>query len=284
MKAQEWLSNATKMLNDAGIGTARLDALVLLEDATGKDRAWLLAHPEFDVRGLSSHILDEQISQRVKHVPLAYIRGKTEFYGREFIINQNVLEPRPESETMFELLLDQVKSSEFRVQNIVDVGTGSGALAITAKLEFPKAEVTAVDIDPNCLKIAKQNANKHNVDIKFYEGDLLEPIFDLTPSTFALLCNLPYVPDKFTINNAAMNEPKLAIFGGPDGLDVYRQLFAQITVHKIRISMILTEAMPPQHKILTKIAKESGFSQIKTKDFIQVFKKSIRTLACSTKA
>src|SRR3990167_7586357 len=109
MRVEAWLKQATQELETAGIGTARLDCLVLLEDLTGKDRAYLLAHPEFPVKGSTFHKLEKQIEKRKKHVPLAQIRGKTEFYGREFIINQDVLEPRPESETMIELLKELIE-------------------------------------------------------------------------------------------------------------------------------------------------------------------------------
>src|SRR5690348_11619250 len=103
MKINDWLSSATKKLENSGIVTARLDALVLAEDATGKDRSYLLAHPEFVLKGPTFHKLELQIERRLNHEPLAYIRGKTEFYGREFVIDESVLEPRPESEAIIDL-------------------------------------------------------------------------------------------------------------------------------------------------------------------------------------
>src|ERR1039458_8381365 len=103
MKNNKWLEFATKKFKQAGIGTARLDALVLLEDATGQKRGWLLAHPEHELQRSQIKKLHTQIVRRATHEPLAYIRGKTEFYGHEFVITSAVLEPRPESETMIEL-------------------------------------------------------------------------------------------------------------------------------------------------------------------------------------
>lgn len=280
MKISDWLRQATVKLEDAGIGTARLDALILAEDACGKDRAYLLAHPDLDVKGRTFHTLEEQLKRRAMHEPLAYIRGKTEFYGREFVIDHRVLEPRPESETMIELLLDQVKRQKLKVESIVDVGTGSGALAITAKLELPLAQVIAVDIDSKCLQVARQNIKKHSVKVETYQANLLEP---LATSNFSnkkhgrgfyliiVMANLPYIPDSYAINQAAMNEPKLAIFGGADGLDIYRQLFAQIAHYSQKPKYVLTESMPPQHKKLAEIAKNHGYILQQTDDFIQLF-------------
>lgn len=268
---KDWLDRSTAKLKQAGVGTARLDALVLMEDATGKDRSWLLAHPEYPVKGLALHKLEEQISKRTRHIPLSYIRGKTEFYGREYIINKHVLEPRPESETMIELLLDLVESRKLKVESlrILDIGTGSGALAITAKLEIPKAEVIATDIDENCLETARQNAKKHKTNIKFIKSDLFS---NLSPVTCNLImANLPYVPNKFKLNEAAANEPKLAIFGGSDGLDVYRRFFDQLKGFKKKPTLVLTESLPFQHQKLAQIAKESGYKLANTADFIQLF-------------
>lgn len=292
MKVSDWLKQTTGTLNKAGIGTARLDALVILEGATGKDRSWLLAHPDYDVKGQSFHKLMKQVEKRCQHIPLAQIRGKTEFYGREFIINEHVLEPRPESETMINLLKEVVDSQQSSVTRkkktgdirldtgdynlkIVDVGTGSGALAITAKLEFPDTKVVATDIDPKCLSVAKKNTKKYGLDIKFYRGDLLEALPDslLSASDTVVLANLPYVPDSHTVNQAALNEPKIAIFGGPDGLDVYRRLFRQIATKSqfFGVECVLAESLPFQHKELAKIALKAGYRLTKTDDFMQLY-------------
>lgn len=267
MNLEEWLKTATKQLSKSGISTARLDCLVLLEDITGKDRAWLIAHPDFILDDKSKHVLDAQLLRRAKHEPLSYIRGKTEFYGREFIVNAHTLEPRPETETMIDLL-KLIKPSG----PILDIGTGSGCLAITAKLEFPETQVYATDIDKMCIKTARQNAKKHDADIKLFMCDLLESIPPTTyhlPST--ILANLPYVPDCHTINQAAMFEPKHAIFGGKDGLDCYRQLFIQIDKLPEKPRYVLTESIPFQHQALEKISNKHGFQQTDERDFIQLF-------------
>jgi len=270
MKANDWLKAAELQLRD--IPTAHLDALVLLEDALEKDRGWLLAHPEYEVDDKIAKKLQLLLGRRASHEPLAYIRGKTEFYGREFIVNKHVLEPRPESEIMIDLL----KNLDLREAElvIIDVGTGSGCLAITAKYELPSVQVYATDISPGGLKISKQNAKNHTVEINFLEGNLLQPlseIRDLKFETTILLCNLPYVPDGHIINEAAMHEPRLAIFGGKDGLDLYRMMFKQMDSFKTTPLFILTESLPSQHKKLTALARAHGYKEYINKGFIQIF-------------
>lgn len=269
MTISTWLNYAIEKLEDAGISTARLDSQLLIADELGHDRSWLLAHLDTTITEETHHKVDKLLEERANHVPLAYIRGKTEFYGREFLVDKRVLEPRPESETMIDILkkLPGVREG----LEIVDVGTGSGALAITAKLELPNSKVIATDIDPGCLEVAQRNAQKHHVDIEFAQGDLLEPVLKANGQIAITLANLPYVPDDFHVNPAALHEPKSAIFGGADGLDPYRKLFEQAAGFNERPRYILTESLPPQHKQLQFIAARFGFLQTQEEDFIQVF-------------
>lgn len=268
MKLDTYLTHAIRKLTIAGIGTARLDCLVLMEDCLNKNRAQILAHPEMPLTEAQLAHLDVQIERRAQHVPLAYLRGKTEFYGREFIINEGVLEPRPESETMIDLFLQLYKSQRKLGLKVLDIGTGSGALGITAALEAGLKIVYLSDIDPKALVVAKQNAEVLKQPAEFFQNDL----FNFNNAHFdILLCNLPYVPDNFQINTAALHEPRLAIFGGADGLDLYRTLFAQVRSAGSKPRYILTESMPPQHPELTAIAKSSGYRLLTENDFIQVF-------------
>jgi release factor glutamine methyltransferase len=268
MKLDDWLIQAEQQLKNAGILTARLDALVILEDCLDKDRVYLLAHPELTLTSEQQATLTAQLIRRGAHEPLAYIRGFSEFYGRQFMVNEHVLEPRPESE----MIIDLLKQYAAPTSRIADIGCGSGALAITAQLELPEAQVAAVDIDPNCLAVTMRNANKHHTAIQLFEGDLLEPFLqksgNFTPEI--LLCNLPYVPDNFSINQAAAHEPSLALFGGPDGLDLYRRLFDQLNNLATK-PLVISEALPSQHASLQQIAQQYGYQLLQTADFIQVF-------------
>jgi len=263
----QWLKVATDSLKAAGVETARLDALILLSDITGKDRTHLLAHPELELTIEQENALSEMLSRRERHEPLAYIRGKVEFYGHKFAVNEHVLVPRPESENMIELLTEYGD-----IPTIIDVGTGSGALATSAAIVQPNAEVYAVDVDSKCLQVARSNAKKHGVEIQFIEGDLLRgmPINEFA-SPVVILANLPYVPDEHVINMAATHEPKLALFGGKDGLDFYRVMFDQLSEYEDQEIIVLTESLEPQHKSLLGIAIDHGFVPAKTAGLIQAF-------------
>ncbi len=266
MTLQVWLAQATKTLEKAGVGSAHLDALILLEDELGKDRGWLLAHPETEISKSALKRLGAKLKKRESHLPLAYIRGFTEFYGRKFLVNRHVLEPRPESETMIELLLKLPIPDE---ANIADVGTGSGALGITAKLELPDAQVDLYDIDAGALAVAKHNQALHELHLHTRKSDLLNRHLR---SYDVILANLPYVPDHYKINQAAAMEPRIAIFGGKDGLDVYSRFFVQLQRFTWKPKFILTESLPPQHQELANFAAEWEFNLYKSENFIQVFK------------
>lgn len=265
MNVSAALAKGTATLKTAGIGTARLDTLVLLEDLLHKDKAWILAHPEHELRENEAGRLRRKLRRRAGHLPLAYVRGHTEFYGRKYKINRHVLEPRPESETMIDLL----KGLKLPPRPATaDVGTGSGAIGITAALEFPKSVVDLYDISSSALGVAKHNVHMHELKLHARKMHLLRR--PLRPYD-VILANLPYVPNRWKINEAAMAEPRIAIFGGKDGMDLYRELFTQLERFTWKPKYILTESLPPQHEKLAAIAAQHGFTLLKSQDFIQVF-------------
>jgi release factor glutamine methyltransferase len=295
MTIADWLILSTNQLKAAGIATARLDSLVLLEDQLGIDRARLLAHPERIISANDKNVLTTQLESRSGHLPLAYVRQKTEFYGRSFRITSDVLEPRPESETMIDMLKNLVaqpslmnsllnttntplKSLESPVAvlqtsntiRIADVGSGSGALGITAKLELPNCEVDLLEIDKLALIVAESNVVLHTLSISVIKSDLL---LNSSNKYDILMCNLPYIPDDFRINIAASHEPKVAIFGGPDGLSLYRRLFSDMPKLQHSPLYVLTEALPSQHAELSAIASKNNYQLVKADDFIQLYKK-----------
>lgn len=268
-EVEHWLRSAADRLEKAGIGSARLDCLILLEDLTGRARAWLLANPEHRLTAAQIKKLEHHIDRRAEHEPLAYIRGFTEFYGRSFKVDCRVLEPRPESETMIELLKEVVPS---RVQTpvwIADIGTGSGCLGITAALELSNARVDLYDIDRSALTVARHNVLKHRLHLDIYKRDLLSGV--VRPYD-AILANLPYIPSHWNIHRSIRMEPQVALRGGKDGLEVYQRLFSQLQGFPWQSSYIFTESLPPQHRKLAGIALSAGYRLMKTEDFIQVFK------------
>lgn len=268
MTVSSWLEAAQKQLEAAGIDTARLDALVILCDELGKDKSWIFAYPEHILQGSEIEVLNKKIAQRARHTPLAYIRGHAEFYGRDFLVDQRVLVPRPESEAMIDLLLQS--SSLDSHLSIIDVGTGSGCLAITAKLQLPNTHIIAIDIDTACLNIAQKNATNLHAGIEFLQGDLLSTL-PATHEVQTILANLPYVPAAYPVNQAASHEPALALFSGADGLDHYRTLFAQIEQLEHKPTHIITESLLDQHDKLAQIAKDAGYTQVAEQNLAQHF-------------
>ncbi|MEI9913518.1 MAG: HemK/PrmC family methyltransferase [Candidatus Saccharibacteria bacterium] len=272
MTRGEYLKYATDFLKSASIETARLDSLILMEFVLDTDRAKILSDKDIDLSDNQQNVLNKLLVKRSKHIPISHITNNAEFYGRNFFINSHVLEPRPESETMIDLLKELIRNdpglSTSKSILIADIGTGSGALGITAMLELGNVHCDLIDIDDKALKVAKNNVVSHTIVTNTIKGDLLN---SNNHNYRVLLCNLPYVPDDFSINLAAGHEPKIAIFGGKDGLDVYRKLFKLMKYRQHKPLYILTEALPTQHAKLKHIASEAGYSLTKSDDFIQLY-------------
>jgi release factor glutamine methyltransferase len=258
-----FLEQSIKQLKGVGIDSARLDCLLLLEDALMQDRAHLLAHLEAEIPTKTGVELNTKIAQRSKHVPLAYIRGHTSFYGRDFLVSPDVLVPRPETESM----IDLAKAITLpKNPVIVDVGTGSGCVGLTLAAEIPESRVWLFDIDKKALAVARQNAKKLGIKATFARQNLLpaEP-----RKINVLTANLPYVPTDLPINKAAHFEPKIALFSGSDGLDLYRELWQQLADHPA--SHVIIEALPSQHTELQKLAQKAAYQLMKSEGFAQHF-------------
>ena len=257
-------------LAGAGVETARLDCLVLLEDTLNTDRAHLLAHPDLKLTTEQLHELNVAISKRETYQPLAYIRGHAAFYGRDFIVNSSVLVPRPESESMIDLLKSYANSHD--INTVIDIGTGSGCLAITAKLELPDIHVTGTDVSATALKVAKSNARVHRVQVQWKSSDIREGLPHM-PRTrpYVLLANLPYVPEDYAVNEAARHEPELALYAGTDGLDLYRDLFSAVDAVHTKPLAIITESLEMQHSALSELAVKHGYTLAEAEGLAQLF-------------
>jgi release factor glutamine methyltransferase len=265
MTIAEWLVATMVSLKNAGVDSPRRDALVLLEDTLEKDRAWVLAHSEYALNDGELKRVNLLIEERLQRIPLAYIRGKAWFYGRFFEVNQSVLIPRPESESFIELL------KELRPKKIIDIGTGSGALAVTAKLELPEIEVIATDMSSEALIVAQKNAQTHHVDITFISGNLLMPISDSEALGATIITNLPYVPHSMQTQPELALEPPEALYSGQDGLDHYREFWKQLKNREIQPTHILTESLELQHPALERLAAKAGYHLKQTDVLVQLF-------------
>jgi len=267
----EALNWGKKELNINNVPSFELDPLILLEDCSGVSRSKLLAETDTKLDTAIVRKYKHQIRQRSKHIPIAYIRHRTEFYGYTFYIDQRVLEPRPESETIIEELLTIIPDLPDKT-TLIDIGTGSGALAITAKLLHPELTVYATDISHDAIKVAKINSQSLKAAVNLIVCDLVSLIpHQIWNKPTFIVANLPYIPDFWQINEAAQNEPKIAIYGGNDGLRLYERLFNQLkSMHKPP-EFIICESLPPQHKQLTLIASSMNYRLLRTNKFIQVF-------------
>ena len=233
-------------LRDANVPSYTLAAELLLLHVLGRDRAWLYAHPEELVPGLDAHRFLSLILRRARGEPTQYITGKQEFWGLEFEITPDVLIPRPETEHVIEVSLDRLAVREILAGrkptlggeglHIVDVGTGSGCIAVALAKELPGARILATDISPAALAVARRNASRHAFSngIRFVECDLLHDatISDAaTSGSFDLVVsNPPYVGRKekeSLMREVRDHEPELALYGGEEGYELYAGLIAQ---------------------------------------------------------
>lgn len=281
MNYGELLLVGTKTLEKSGIVSARLDTILILEHCLGLDRTYMLAHPENMATETALENFQNILAKRTSGVPMAYILGKKEFYGRVFEVTPDVLIPRPDSEIIINMLKKYAEPCKDNPCcrdypcKLLDVGTGSGCLAITAKLELPAIDVTACDISKNVLKVAKHNARKLGANVKFVHSDLLNNIgdkFDI------VLANLPYVPVDYNVSSDVKHEPDLALYAGVDGLDIIKELFVQLPTKVNQSAIVIVESLISQHDAIKNIAQEHDFGLIKTKDLIQVFKSVAQTV------
>lgn len=205
--------------------TAALDADLLLGAALGAERAWLLAHLDDAMPEAAGPQFAAWLDRAAAGEPIAYLLGTRGFYDREFTVTPAVLIPRPETELLVEEALAWAK--DHPVRWAADIGTGSGALAVTFAAHHPDARVMAVDASPEALAVAEGNAARHGVGerVTFAQGNLLQPLIDRGIQPELIMANLPYIPSGELPALAVTRwEPRLALDGGPDGLELVRRL------------------------------------------------------------
>lgn len=262
-----WLRDAAEQLAEAGIPSALLDAEIILAHTLRKSRTYLHAHNDEELSPRVVEIANARLDLRLDRTPIAYIIGHKEFYGRLFKVSPAVLIPRPESETIIELLDEYYDDTNKR---LVDVGTGSGALAITAKLEHPKLTVVAGDIDTRALSTAEENATTLGADIRFTESDL----FDLLPGTFDyVLANLPYVDASWERSPETNAEPARALFAEDYGLAIINRFLISLPEKLDSGGYAFIEADPAQHSAIVATAESRELTHVTTHGYIVVIKK-----------
>ncbi len=231
MRLREVLNAAMRRLEDNDVGSPRMNAEVLLMFTLGVDRAHLYAHPEQELGADELRRYDEALEQRSRGVPSQYIVGHQEFWGLDLIVTPAVLIPRPETEHLVEAVVDLVKTDRRELPRIVDVGTGSGSIALALAHELPNSEVQAVDISPDALEVARANAARLQLSerVQFKQSDLLEA-FDARPQFDFVVSNPPYVgegEEDRVQREVKKFEPRIAVFAGHEGLDTIRRLIPQ---------------------------------------------------------
>lgn len=260
----------------------RLDAQVLLSYILNVNSAYLFTHGDEILSTESLETFQRLVARRARHEPVAYLTQTKAFYGRDFFVNNHVLIPRPDTETLIESALAVITPSSI----IIDIGTGSGAIAITLALETHQPTV-AIDIDANALHVAEHNAETLGASITFLEGSLFEPFasttIEPTPTHLVIAANLPYLtPWQWNDLDADVKnyEPKLALVGGADGLALYDELCVQLrsylheqSRHGNRIALDLLIEIDPSQRLTAPALLKTHFPDAKISLTLDMSKK-----------
>ncbi len=268
MTISEWLQIASDQLTSSGFASSHLDAEIILAHTIDHPRTWLHAHGDDELELRKQEIADARLDLRLTHIPVAYIIGHKEFYGRRFSVTPQVLIPRADSEILIELLRDCIPSTHalgsIVRKHLVDIGTGSGCLGITAKLEHPELQVTLLDISQPALNVAIKNARHLNADVETLKSDLLSS-FPYQPDI--IVANLPYVDTKWERSEETHFEPAEALFASNDGLSLIFKCIDQASSRLKQDGYLVLEADPRQWNHIHQVANRSGFDLLRAERF-----------------
>ena len=241
MTIKQAILQAVEAFEKAGVPDPRIDAELILCHLTGMSRMSMLMQGTKTLTSEQEQRFSSLLLSRTQRKPLQYLLGTQVFYGLDFQVDSRVLIPRQETETLCEWGINHLRSLKKPNVKALDLCTGSGAIAITLKHECPHADVTAADLSMDALTVASSNAKLNQTDIRFVQGDLWQPVegevFDL------ILSNPPYIPtqDCDALQQEVMQEPRMALDGGLDGLDFYRRIANSALSHLSSDGMISVE-------------------------------------------
>ena len=261
---REALTAAVAFLERENIPGARLDAQLLLAHALHKDRTWLLAHDDFELPAHQEADFEAFISRRSEHIPVVHLTGTREFYGLDIDITPDVLTPRVETEQMVEWAVKYAPLNS----RLIDIGTGSGAIAIAIAAHRPDLSITGTEISGEALAVATRNNKKHHAHLALIKSDLWNAVdgqFD------TIVTNLPYLRADADLMPEVRKEPAVALFGGEDGLDLYRRFLVGLPTHLAPGGFLFTECDPWQHEALIAEAAKVGLTPIEQGYFILGF-------------
>jgi release factor glutamine methyltransferase len=245
------------------LGLERLDAQLVVLHALGRsqrERAWLLAHGE-DVIASDAHTqLHAMAARRAAGEPLSYITGRKEFYGLTLQVDDRVLDPRADTETLVDWALEVIQ--EVSQVRVVDLGTGSGAIALALKHSRPQWQVSAVDFSADALAVARNNATRLELDIDFQQGSWLAGLGD---SYALIVTNPPYIAAQDAHLAALTHEPLQALASGDDGLDDIRVIIGQAPAHLLPGGWLLLEHGYDQAATVRKLLQNAGFLQVQSR-------------------
>lgn len=260
-----WLRDAAEQLASVGISSALLDAEIILAHTVRKSRTWLHAHDDETLSLRHLEIANARLALRLDRVPIAYIIGHKEFYGRLFKVTPSTLIPRPESEELITLVTKYVTAG-----TLIDVGTGSGCLGITAKLEIPALRVVLTDVSRFALKVAEENADNLHADVSLLKSNLLTSI---TVPFDTVIANLPYVDRAWDVSPETVYEPDGALYADESGLQLINQLIDQAATKLPIGGRLFLEADTRQHRDLIDYAAKRGFDTLETSGLIVALQK-----------
>lgn len=241
---------------------ARLEARILLGHALGVGRAWLIAHENDAIPDVALAVYGKLLARRLAGEPVAYLLGEKEFFGRTFKVNPAVLIPRPETELLVELALDRLAPG--RHTRVLDLGTGSGCIAITLALERPDCEVVAAERSEAALAVAEANARRLGARLEFHAGSWFDALPEGTAKFDLILSNPPYIAGEDPHLAALAHEPAHALAAGADGLDDIRAIVSGAARHLADGGLLMFEHGWDQGGACRELLAEAGFTEIGT--------------------